>query len=208
MNGTASFFADGVYYQPGLMEYSPSANTTVLMLGSTYYVESLSTSELSNIRAYLNFDMIPLPNYIYAAYDGDGSVEIEHFSEAWFADNGLDSTATVFDGRSGYQAFIDNGIPAGGTFTSAEEIRTEEATMFGGEAGVATDVNYHQADDTVANLNLTAFEVNTKVIATVVVMYAKSFESLPPKSLARRGISATFGGHKNAQQTEKMVFVW
>lgn len=28
MNGTASFFADGVYYQPGLMEYSPSVNTT------------------------------------------------------------------------------------------------------------------------------------------------------------------------------------
>jgi Zn-dependent M28 family amino/carboxypeptidase len=105
-------------------------------------------------------------------------------------------TATAFDGRSDYQAFIGNGIPAGGTFTGAEEIKTEEAAMFRGKAGVATDVNYYQAGDTVANLNLTAFEVNTKAIAVAVAMamYAKSFESLPPKSLVRRGISATFGG--------------
>ena len=93
MNGTAPFFVDGVYYQPGLMEYSPSMNITAPMLGSTYYVESLSTSDPSNIRAYLNFGMIASPNYIYAIYDGDGSAEIEHFFEAWFADNGLNSTA-------------------------------------------------------------------------------------------------------------------
>lgn len=66
--------------------------------------------------------------------------------------------------------------------------------MSGGEAGVATDVNYHQASDTIANPNLTAFEANTKAIAVAVTMYVKSFESLPPKGLARRGISATFGG--------------
>jgi Peptidase family M28 len=82
MNGTASFFVDSVYYQPGLMEYPPIVNTTVPMLGSTYYVESLSTSDLSNIRAYLNFGMIASPDYIYAIYDGDGSAEIEHFFEA------------------------------------------------------------------------------------------------------------------------------
>ena len=58
--------------------------------------------------------------------------------------------------------------------------------MSGGEAGVATDVNYYQAGDTVANLNLTAFKVNTKAIAAAVAMYAKSFKLLPPKSLARR----------------------
>lgn len=152
------------------------------MLGSTYYVESLSTSDLSNIHAYLNSDMIASPDYIYAIYDSGGSAEIEHFFEAWFADDGLNSTATAFYGRSDYQAFIGNGIPAGGTFTGTEEIKTEEAAMFGGEAGVATDVNYHQASDTVANLNLTVFEVNTKAIAAAVAMYAKSFESLPPKS--------------------------
>lgn len=83
-------------------------NTTVPMLDSTYYVELLSTNELSNIRAYLNIDMIASPDYIYAIYDGDGSAfnitgpagsaEIEHFFEAWFADNGLNSAATAFYG--------------------------------------------------------------------------------------------------------------
>lgn len=79
--------------------------------------------------------------------------------------------------------------------------------MFGGKAEVATDVNYHQASDTVANLNLTAFEVNTKAIVVAVAVYVKSFESLPPKSLARRGISAKFEGWKNAQRTKKRAFV-
>ena len=33
---------------------------------------------------------------------------------------------TAFSGRSDYQAFINTGIPAGGLFTGAEEIKTEE----------------------------------------------------------------------------------
>jgi carboxypeptidase Q len=170
------------------------------LLGSTYYVESLSDAELANIRAYLNFDMIASPNYIYAIYDGDGSAfnmtgpagsaEIEHFFEAYFAANGPGSVPTAFDGRSDYQAFIDAGIPAGGTFTGAEEIKTEEeAVQFGGEAGIATDVNYHGAGDNVANLNMTAFVLNTKAIAASVATYATSFDSLPPKEVVtKRGL--------------------
>ncbi|KAF2491679.1 Zn-dependent exopeptidase [Lophium mytilinum] len=170
------------------------------LLGSTYYVDSLSDSELANVRAYLNFDMIASPNYIYAIYDGDGSAfnqtgpagsaEIEHFFEAFFAVEGPGSVPTAFDGRSDYQAFIDNGIPAGGTFTGAEEIKTEEEVeLFGGEAGVATDVNYHGAGDTVANLNMTAFVLNAKAIAAAVATYGTSFGSLPAKeAVAKRGL--------------------
>ncbi|KAF2471286.1 Zn-dependent exopeptidase, partial [Lindgomyces ingoldianus] len=167
------------------------------LLGSTYYVESLSAAELANVRAYLNFDMIASPNYIYAIYDGDGSsfnetgppgsADIEHFFENYFASAGENFTATAFDGRSDYLAFIDNGIPAGGTFTGAEEIKTqEEAEAFGGQAGVATDPNYHQAGDTVENLNMEAFVLNTKAIAAAVATYATTFESLPPKGLEKR----------------------
>ncbi|ORY10576.1 hypothetical protein BCR34DRAFT_485485 [Clohesyomyces aquaticus] len=173
------------------------------LLGSTYYVEHLAPAELANIRAYLNFDMIASPNYIYAIYDGDGSAfnqtgpagsaEIEHFFEDFFTANGENFTATAFDGRSDYLAFIDNGIPAGGTFTGAEEIKTEEeAKMFGGEAGVATDPNYHGAGDTVDNLNMEAFVLNTKGIAAAVATYATSFESLPPKSLVKRNQGLTW----------------
>jgi Zn-dependent M28 family amino/carboxypeptidase len=54
-------------------------------------------------------------------------------------------------------AFTDAGIPAGGIFTGAEKIKTpEEAERFGGTAGQPLDPCYHQACDTVNNLNLKA----------------------------------------------------
>ena len=112
------------------------------LLGSTFYVNSLAPADLAATRAYLNFDMIASPNYIHAIYDGDGSAfnisgpagsaELEHFFEDFFAGQGQNFTATAFDGRSDYLAFIENGIPGGGTFTGAEALKTvEEAVRFG-----------------------------------------------------------------------------
>ena len=41
--------------------------------------------------------------------------------------------------------FLEIGIPAGGLFSGAEEVKTEEeAAIWGGTAGVAYDVNYHK----------------------------------------------------------------
>jgi hypothetical protein len=51
--------------------------------------------------------------------------------------------------------------------------------MFGGEADVAYDVCYHEACDTINNLNLDAFLLNTKSIANSVALYATSFDSFP-----------------------------
>lgn len=92
-----------------------------------------------------------------------------------------------FSGRSDYAAFIENGIPSGGLFTGAEEVKTEEeAKLFGGEAGIAYDVNYHQVGDDMNNLNNEAYLLNTKSIANSVAKYATSFESLEPVDLAKR----------------------
>ena len=45
--------------------------------------------------------------------------------------------------------FIDAGIPAGGLFTGAEDIKTEEEEeIYGGVAGLAYDPCYHAACDT------------------------------------------------------------
>jgi len=69
------------------------------------------------------------------------------------------SESTPFDGRSDYVAFTDVGIPAGGTFAGAEGIKTEEQeAKYGGTAGIAFDSCYHQACDTLSNLNLTALD--------------------------------------------------
>lgn len=178
-------------------------------LGSNHYVDSLSPAGLADIRAYLNFDMIASPNFIHAIYDGDGSSfnesgpagsgEIEKFFEEYFVSAGENFTATEFDGRSDYAPFIENGIPAGGTFTGAEQIKTaEEALQFGGTAGEPTDANYHGPGDTVDNLDVGAFVLHAKGIAAAVAKYATSFESLPPKSLTKRSVARGVGRRRKA----------
>ncbi|KAK7983373.1 glycosyltransferase family 32 [Apiospora arundinis] len=172
-------------------------------LGSFYYVKQLNKTEteIAKIRAYLNFDMIASPNYVYGIYDGDGSAfnfsgpagsdQIERDFEDFFKANNLPSVPSVFSGRSDYAGFIENGIPSGGLFTGAEVLKTpEEARLFGGEAGAPYDANYHQAGDTVANLDHDAFLVNTKAIANSVAKYAMSWSSLPAVHLPQRRWSA------------------
>ncbi|KAL2160731.1 hypothetical protein VTH06DRAFT_928 [Thermothelomyces fergusii] len=163
------------------------------LLGSYAYMKSINSSatEVSKIRAYLNFDMIASPNYIYGIYDGDGNAfnltgptgsdVIERNFEDFFRRKGTPSVPTEFSGRSDYAAFIENGIPSGGLFTGAEVLKTEEeARLFGGQAGVAYDVNYHQPGDTVDNLALDAFLLNTQAIADAVATYsAHGFRGIP-----------------------------
>ncbi|KAL8869982.1 MAG: hypothetical protein Q9198_007744, partial [Flavoplaca austrocitrina] len=167
------------------------------LLGSTYYVAQLSDAEKAKIRLNLNFDMIASPNYKYGIYDGDGSTfgvagapgsaQAEKLFQDYFTnDAGLKYVANEFDGRSDYAAFQDAGIPAGGLFTGAEDIKTpEEVALFGGQAGVAYDKNYHQAGDNVGNLNMDAFIQNDKAIAHAVATYGRSFESIPPRTPAK-----------------------
>ncbi|KAL3417278.1 peptidase family M28 [Phlyctema vagabunda] len=174
------------------------------LIGATRYVESLSKAELDKIRLYLNFDMIASPNFIYGIYDGDGSAfnlsgppgsaEAEKLFEDYFTNEaGLPWTPTEFSGRSDYGPFLDAGIASGGLFTGAEVLKTaEEAAIFGGQAGVAYDVNYHGAGDNVANLNVGAFIQNTKAIAHAVATYAVSFDSLPAKTTKRELPKDTF----------------
>lgn len=134
---------------------------------------------------------------MYGIYDGDGSAfnltgppgsaEIEKDFEEFYKSNGVGFVPSEFSGRSDYAAFIENGIPSGGLFTGAEELKTEEeAEMFGGEAGVAYDVNYHLVGDDINNLNNEAYLLNTKSIANSVAKYAMRFDSLEPVDLAKR----------------------
>ncbi len=165
------------------------------LLGSTHYVESLSDDELPSIYANLNFDMLGSPNYVRFVYDGDGSgdsgtpdstaggppgsAQIEDIFTDYFADHGLDSTATAFDGRSDYGPFIAAGIPAGGLFSGAEGIKTgAEAVIYGGLAGVAYDRCYHQACDTINNLNTKALAELGDAAAHAVMTLARTKSGL------------------------------
>ena len=161
------------------------------LVGSTAYVNGLSEEERDRIALYLNFDMVGSPNYIFMVYDADestfdapvpippGSPAIEDVFESFYTlmDEPYDDTA--FSGRSDYQAFINNGIPAGGLFTGAEGIKTpEQAAIWGGTAGAQFDPCYHLACDTFANNNNHALGVNADAIAFAVMTFAYSTETV------------------------------
>jgi Zn-dependent M28 family amino/carboxypeptidase len=106
------------------------------LLGSEYYVANLTKRDIKNIALNLNFDMIGSPNFVRFVYDGDGSdtslagpngsATIEQVFLDYFAEQGLPVEPTEFSGRSDYGPFIAVGIPAGGLFTGAEGIKTDE----------------------------------------------------------------------------------
>ncbi|MDC5696271.1 M28 family metallopeptidase [Intrasporangium calvum] len=157
------------------------------LLGSRHYVANLSEEELAKIRLNLNFDMIGSPNYVRFVYDGDnsafgtdvsaegpaGSGAIEAVFHDYFAKAGMASAETPFSGRSDYGPFIGVGIPAGGLFTGAEGVKTaEQAAIFGGEAGVAYDVCYHQACDNLSNINMKGLDEMSDAVAHSVLTFA------------------------------------
>ena len=157
------------------------------LIGSTAYVNGLSQEERDEIALYLNFDMVGSPNYIFMVYDADqsqftapvpvpnGSIAIEDLFESFYTLVGEPYDDAQFSGRSDYQAFINNGIPAGGLFTGAEVIKTAaQAAIWGGIAGQQYDPCYHLACDTFANVNLHALDVNSDAIAFAVLTYAYS----------------------------------
>ena len=130
------------------------------LIGSTYYAHNLSQSEVDKIDVMLDYDMLSSPNYVRFVYDGDGNAEqgnpagpegsgkVEQVFDDWFSAKGLASERVPFDGRSDYVGFTDRGIPAGGVFAGAEEVKTpEQEAVYGGAAGSWFDPCYHQLCD-------------------------------------------------------------
>ena len=149
------------------------------LVGSTAYVEGLSEAERDRIALYLDYDMVGSPNYIFMVYDADqstfpaptgvpipaGSTAIEDLYESYYTLIGEPYDDTQFSGRSGYQAFIEAGIPSGGLFTGAEVVKIEEQeAIWGGTAGEQFDPCYHEACDTIDNVDLHALEVNSDLV--------------------------------------------
>jgi Zn-dependent M28 family amino/carboxypeptidase len=185
------------------------------LVGSEDYVEGLPQSELDRIAAYVNFDMIGSPNFIYGVYDADessfpapagvpipeGSAALEDLFETFFTWQEIPYEDSEFSGRSDYQAFIFNGIPASGLFTGAEVPKTaEQEAIWEGVAGESYDPCYHQACDSLTpvadgadadvyaeldaendlegNVSLEALGVNSDAIAFALLTLAYSTEDV------------------------------
>jgi len=187
------------------------------LVGSADYVAGLGQAELDRIAAYLNFDMISSPNFIYGVYDADessfdapegvpipdGSIELEDLFEQYFTWQGIPYDDSAFSGRSDYQAFILEDIPASGLFTGAEVLkRADQEAIWEGVTGEQFDPCYHLACDSLmpdygddqeladvyaeldaendleGNVSLEALGVNSDAIAFAVLTLAYSTEDV------------------------------
>jgi Zn-dependent M28 family amino/carboxypeptidase len=162
------------------------------LIGSTAYVGGLSEADREKISLYLNLDMVGSPNPGYLAYDGDnsdnegagpgpeGSATVERVLLEQLSSTGVAAAGTDFDGRSDYGPFVAVGIPSGGLFTGAEEIKTpEQAQRWGGTAGQPFDPCYHRACDRIDTIDRTALDRNTDAVAGSVGRFALSTEGVP-----------------------------
>jgi Zn-dependent M28 family amino/carboxypeptidase len=165
------------------------------LIGSEKYVASLSTTQKKNIAVNLNFDMIASPNYVRFVYDGDGSDTdpaiiagidiplgsdiVEDVFGRYFNSAGLPYEPTAFDGRSDYGPFIAAGIPAGGLFTGADDVKTAaEQAVYGGTAGIIHDPCYHQACDNINNINSFVYDQMGDAAADGILQFAMTTSSV------------------------------
>ena len=196
------------------------------LIGSTFYVNSLSQAERDQIEMMLNFDMVGSPNFVRFVYDGDnssfpvgpgaalgpaGSGTIEKVFNDYFDSQGLAKSPTPFSGRSDYGPFIAVGIPAGGLFTGAEGIKTAaEAAIYGGTAGQQYDPCYHLACDTFSGtdtqLALAGLDQMSDAVAHAVLLFSKrNFETQPlttPAAVSETGTGSSGGLHEHEEESE------
>jgi Zn-dependent M28 family amino/carboxypeptidase len=145
-------------------------------LGSRDYVESLSSTQRAEIAAYLNFDMIGSPNYVPFVYDAPsaavGSKAIADFLVDYLEQAGIGAEPMDLGSSSDHASFDAVGIPTGGIFSGATEIKSvAQAEAFGGTVGEPLDPCYHLACDTVANVETEiAAQVATAALAVTLAL--------------------------------------
>jgi aminopeptidase Y len=155
------------------------------LIGSNFYVSNLSQEDQDRISMYIDFMMLASPNYVFHVMDGDfsegeglpfpaGSGAIEQAFNDYYSLSGQQTIPAVsVSTSSDWGPFVQAGIPSGGIYAGSIGIKTaEEASIWGGTAGIAYDPCYHLACDTYANFNETAYDVNLDAAAYVLMKFA------------------------------------
>jgi Zn-dependent M28 family amino/carboxypeptidase len=156
------------------------------LVGSSAFVAALSAGDAARIEAYVNFDMLASPNGVREIYDPAGSqrpaagkVIQDLFTQALGAES-VSSEAVSLGGSSDHYPFDQAGIPVGGLFSGANEIKTEaEVASFGGTANAAEDACYHLACDTNANIDRDLLEQLAKAAAWTIGRLASGEVAIP-----------------------------
>lgn len=130
--------------------------------------------------------MLGSPNFMFGIHDGrsanentpqtgiPGSIKITALYRSWFDQEKLPWTYAAFDGRSDYWPFLFEGIAAGGVMSGYDGRKSQEERDYydrilgqgkGGIAGAIHDPCYHQACDSIQNINQFGYEKLVKAAA-------------------------------------------
>jgi Zn-dependent M28 family amino/carboxypeptidase len=140
------------------------------LVGSRHHVDALSEEERRRIALYINLDMVGSRNFtrfVQGPAADDGAVTVARRElVAAFREHGLnieERTGTRFG--SDDSSFSRKSIPTVGLYTGAGGSKSEAQTnLFGGEAGRPYDPCYHQACDTIENIDRDVLEQNTRAL--------------------------------------------
>ncbi|GAB1823663.1 M20/M25/M40 family metallo-hydrolase [Herbidospora sp. RD11066] len=137
------------------------------LVGSTNYVKSLSPQDKAKIAGYVNLDMVATKNHANGIYDSNNGIETA--AKEFYQRRGIPAEEVAFDGRSDYGPFVKAGIPSGGIFTGAEDIKSlEQAQKYGGVGNRSFDPCYHKVCDTIENVNRQVLDVSGDAVASIV----------------------------------------
>ena len=157
--------------------------------GSTGYLEGLSANNRKKIKLYLNVDMVASPNGGYFAQGGKGndpdesgpagSATIGRVLADQLVKTGVSSPEVIEFVGDDESPFIEAGIPVGGAESGDDEEKTrKQAKAWGGQAGEVYDPCYHQACDTIDNVNRDLLDHYMRAIAGTLAHFATSTDKL------------------------------
>jgi Zn-dependent M28 family amino/carboxypeptidase len=141
------------------------------LIGSRHHVDALSEEERRRIALYINLDMVGSRNFTRyvqgpAAADNGPAAVARRELMAEFREHRLnieERTGTRFG--SDDSSFSQKDIPTVGLYTGAGGAKSEkQASLFGGTAGRPFDQCYHQACDTIENVDREVLEQNTRAL--------------------------------------------
>ena len=157
--------------------------------GSTGYVEGLSAADRKKIKLYLNVDMVASPNGGYFVQGGKGrdeeeagpagSATVGRVLADQLAKTGVTNPEIIeFVGDDEWPS-IEAGIPVGGAENGdADEKTRRQARAWGGQAGEVYDLCFHEACDTIDNVNREVLDRYLRAIAGTVAHFATSTDEL------------------------------
>jgi Zn-dependent M28 family amino/carboxypeptidase len=144
------------------------------LVGSHYHVGALSEDARRRITLYINLDMVGSPNFVRFVQRSSASSELAEVARRELLADFNERDLPVSERSGGNYgtddaSFFEKGIATVGLYTGADRPKSEaDARLFGGTAGHANDPCYHQACDTVDNINRDVLAQNARALMRAV----------------------------------------